>query len=603
MITNSRSVISVLYSTVRRFKKPCCFLVLFLALDVALETLSVGSIIPMLTVMLNNSVPKNGPARWVLNNFSNLSESKQVIWFSVSIMALFFIRTANNLATKFYSSWFTNHLREYWSCKTFWNLLNYDSLSLKSLKKGVVNNTINQEPFFAAKGINLLVDVIISALFMISLTALLLFINWKVTFVCCVILFLFVFAIWNSSMRFSTEMGSRRIGLNEEINQLSADFSDGWRQIRVLSIEKEIFSEFQLKLRKLVTGLTKFDLVNSVPKEVGELSIVCVIVAGLFFSKFIKNVELTLYLPEIVFFSFSFMKLFSAATVVLKKGMEVANCLPSIIKVQSFSEMGHPEKPVVVKATPFFQRSLSVKNLGFKFTEGHSVFSDLSFEIQKGETVALFGPSGVGKSTLCDLLAGLIEPSTGAIFIDGTPLAQLEETQWRSRIAYVTQEVFLFNDTVIKNILKGSNHSSKELAIKAAENAQAREFIELLPQGFDTLLGPGGINLSGGQKQRIALAQALVRDPEFLLLDESTSALDYQSEEKLLNVLSSEKGKRTVIIVTHRLHALKFVDRAFYLQSNSIKELKSLSEFYGLENIEVSGMSFLGKEGTSVQLV
>jgi len=603
MISNIRSDISVLYSIVRRFKKPCCFLFLFLALDVALETLSVGSIIPTLTVILNKSVPKNGAARWVLNTFSDLSESKQVMWFGVSIMALFFIRTANNLATKFYSSWFTNYLREYWSGKTFWNLLNCDSFYLKSLKKGVVNNTINQEPFFAAKGINLLVDVIISGLFMISLTALLFFINWKVTFVCCVILFLFVFAIWNSSMQFSTEMGRRRIGLNEEISQLSSDFSDGWRQIRVLSIEKELYSEFQLKLRKLVTGLTKFDVVNGVPKEIGELSIVCVIIAGLFFSKFIKNVELSLYLPEIVFFSLSFMKLFSAATVVLKKGMEVANCLPSIIKVQSFSEMAHPEKPVVVKATPFFQRNLSVKNLGFKFPKGHSVFSELSFKIQKGETVALFGRSGVGKSTLCDLLAGLIEPSTGAILIDGIPLAQLEETQWRSRIAYVTQEVFLFNDTVIKNILKGSNHSSRVLAIKASENAQAREFIELLPQGFDTLLGPGGINLSGGQKQRIALAQALVRDPEFLILDESTSALDYQSEEKILNALSSEKGKRTVIIVTHRLHALKFVDRVLYLQSDSIKELKSLSEVYGLQNVDFPGVSSLGIEGTTVQLL
>jgi subfamily B ATP-binding cassette protein MsbA len=603
MISNIRSDISVLYSIVRRFKKPCCFLFLFLALDVALETLSVGSIIPTLTVILNKSVPKNGAARWVLNTFSDLSESKQVMWFGVSIMALFFIRTANNLATKFYSSWFTNYLREYWSGKTFWNLLNCDSFYLKSLKKGVVNNTINQEPFFAAKGINLLVDVIISGLFMISLTALLFFINWKVTFVCCVILFLFVFAIWNSSMQFSTEMGRRRIGLNEEISQLSSDFSDGWRQIRVLSIEKELYSEFQLKLRKLVTGLTKFDVVNGVPKEIGELSIVCVIIAGLFFSKFIKNVELSLYLPEIVFFSLSFMKLFSAATVVLKKGMEVANCLPSIIKVQSFSEMAHPEKPVVVKATPFFQRNLSVKNLGFKFPKGHSVFSELSFKIQKGETVALFGRSGVGKSTLCDLLAGLIKPSTGAILIDGIPLAQLEETQWRSRIAYVTQEVFLFNDTVIKNILKGSNHSSRELAIKASENAQAREFIELLPQGFDTLLGPGGINLSGGQKQRIALAQALVRDPEFLILDESTSALDYQSEEKILNALSSEKGKRTVIIVTHRLHALKFVDRVLYLQSDSIKELKSLSEVYGLQNVDFPGVSSLGIEGTTVQLL
>ena len=603
MISNSRTDISVLYSILHKFKKPCCLLFLFLALDVSLETLSVGSIIPMMTVMLNKSVPKNSAARWVLKKISDLTESKQVMLFGIGIMALFFIRTANNMATKFYSSWFTNHLREYWSGKTFRNLLFSESFYLKSLKKGVVNNTINQEPFFAAKGINLLVDVIISGLFMCSLTALLLFINWKVTFVCCVILFLFVFAIWNSSMRFSTEMGSRRIRLNEEINQLSSDFSDGWRQIRVLSIEKELFSEFQLKLKKLVSGIIKFDLVNGVPKEVGELSIVCVIVAGLFFSKFIKNVEISLYLPEIVFFSFSFMKLFSAATVILKKGMEVANCLPSIIKVHSLSEIAPPEKPVVVKAPPSFQRSLSVRNLGFKFPKGHSVFSELSFDIQKGETVGLFGRSGVGKSTLCDLLVGLIEPSTGAILIDGIPLAQLEETQWRSRIAYVTQEVFLFNDTVMKNILKGSNHSTRELAIKAAENAQAREFIELLPQGFDTLLGPGGINLSGGQKQRIALAQALVRDPEFLILDESTSALDYQSEEKLLNVLSSEKGKRTVIIVTHRLHALKFVDRVLYLQSDSIKELKSLSEVYGLQNVDFPRGALLGIEGTTVQLL
>ena len=562
MRKNPSSNISVVLSIVRKFKKECFFLILFLTVDVALETLSVGSVIPMLTITLNNSVVRDNPKKWLSFISSHLSESQQIIVISLGILILFLIRTANNLATKFYSSWFTNHLREYWSTQMFQNLSVNNSALLKN-----------------TKGVSLLIDVIVSLLLMISLTVLLLLINWKATLTCVGLLLLFVGFVWNTMMRFSCEFGKNRVKLNEEINQLLCDSSDGWRQIKVLSLERELFSEFRFKLRKLVTGLVKFELINSIPKEVGELSIVFSLVTGLFFAKFYRHVELSLFLPQIVFFSVSFMKLFSAATSVLKKGMEMATCLPSILKVHSLSGASISGEVLSSNPPTIFQRNLAVKNLSFHVAKNHLVLNDLSFQIQKGEFIALIGKVGVGKSTLCDLLAGLYEPSSGAIFLDGVSLKQLDLVQWKKKISYVTQEVFLFNDTIINNILLGNKSARREDAIKAAEIAQAKELVEALPQSFDTVLGPGGITLSGGQKQKIALAQALVREPDFLILDEATNALDYESEEKLFTSLRNNNRKQTILLVTHRTHVLKHVDRTLHLQTSSMREYHSSMEY------------------------
>jgi subfamily B ATP-binding cassette protein MsbA len=194
--------------------------------------------------------------------------------------------------------------------------------------------------------------------------------------------------------------------------------------------------------------------------------------------------------------------------------------------------------------------------------------------VQPGETVALVGPSGGGKTTLASLVPRLISPTVGRILLDGSDIAGIALASLRDNIALVSQEVLLFDDTVSGNIAYGSMRNAPREAIEAAARAaHAHEFIEALPQGYDTLIGENGARLSGGQRQRIAIARALLKDAPILILDEATSALDNESERHVQAALEVLMQGRTTLVIAHRLTTIERADRILVLaQGNKVEE-------------------------------
>ena len=186
----------------------------------------------------------------------------------------------------------------------------------------------------------------------------------------------------------------------------------------------------------------------------------------------------------------------------------------------------------------------------------------MNWKIEFGKTYAIVGPSGGGKTTLVDLILKLYEPNSGDIKIDGQSIQDLNLGFWREQTAYVSQETFLFHDTILNNILIGSPGASKEEIINACKLSYAHEFIKNLEHGYDTIVGDRGAKLSGGQKQRIALARALIKKPRLLILDEATSALDNQSEEFIKKTIHELKKKKeiTVVIIAHRMSTVEEAD-------------------------------------------
>jgi ABC-type multidrug transport system fused ATPase/permease subunit len=180
------------------------------------------------------------------------------------------------------------------------------------------------------------------------------------------------------------------------------------------------------------------------------------------------------------------------------------------------------------------------------------LFNQLSFSITANKTTALLGPSGVGKSTLIDLILSLQQPTKGQLFVDGISLNQIDQNQWRSQIAFVPQDAFLFHTSILENLTWAKPNATTEEIEIALKQAGAFEFIQQLPKGLDTLVGDRGTNLSGGERQRIALARALIRKPQLLILDEATSAVDDKSENLIKEALGQLSGKMTIIIVAHR---------------------------------------------------
>lgn len=204
---------------------------------------------------------------------------------------------------------------------------------------------------------------------------------------------------------------------------------------------------------------------------------------------------------------------------------------------------------------------------------GTRALSDVSLSMTSGEAVALVGPSGGGKSTMLDLIAGFYAPTEGQVFIDGHPLDKIALHSLRDSLAYVGQNIILFDDTVFNNIAYGANRDvSREEVERVAEAAAVTNFIDQLPNGYDTIVGDNGARLSGGQRQRIAIARALLKDAPILLLDEATSALDTESERQIQKALTEIRKGRTSVTIAHRLSTVEAVDRIYVLQAGKIVE-------------------------------
>jgi ABC-type multidrug transport system fused ATPase/permease subunit len=224
--------------------------------------------------------------------------------------------------------------------------------------------------------------------------------------------------------------------------------------------------------------------------------------------------------------------------------------------------------------------SLRIENVEARYDD-QLILNNISFSVESGEVVALVGPTGVGKSTIADLVGSLQQPTSGNIYLSNTPLNDIKPSDRTKTLTIAFQESFLFADTVKENILLGRQFTDRELQ-EATEIAQANDFISRLPDGLNTLLGERGVTLSGGQRQRVTLARALIGNPQIIFLDDSTSSVDPVIEKRILDGLRTRKNI-SLVIVAHRLSTIKLADRVIFLNNGVIEGTGSHDELMRLE--------------------
>ncbi|MGC6406833.1 lipid A ABC transporter ATP-binding protein/permease MsbA [Bisgaard Taxon 45] len=260
-----------------------------------------------------------------------------------------------------------------------------------------------------------------------------------------------------------------------------------------------------------------------------------------------------------------------------QKGMAACQTLFALLDLETEKDLGTHKGENV-------QGYLSFKNVTFTYQgRDEPALRNLSFDVEKGKTVALVGRSGSGKSTIANLVTRFYDVDEGEITLDGINIQDYRLSSLRKNCAVVSQQVHLFNDTIANNIAYAAKDKyTREAIIKAAEDAYAMEFIEKLEHGLDTVIGENGVNLSGGQRQRLAIARALLRNSPVLILDEATSALDTESERSIQLALEKLQKERTVIVIAHRLSTIENADEILVIEHGEIKERGSHTELLAL---------------------
>lgn len=553
-------------------------LFLLLCLSAIAETLSIGSVLPLLNSIIQN--PTADEHGRLMGWAREMSTETRLVVASGMVVGLFLFRSALTLVREYFAAEFTNGLRHMWSTRIFENYVYGELLEIRKEKQGHVINSMVNEPIYAAKGVQALIDASVAILVVAAIGVFLLWLNFWITVTSLFIVGVGIGLLWRFSTTYSENVGKRRVAYNQLINHLIAESVTGIRQIKVFSAESRVWKEMNSYVRSLMEMMTRFSVFNAAPKAVGEFLVILLIVSALCVGHFVFQKDLTLLLPETAVFALALMKLFSMGSLILAKRMEVATYWPSVKLVHEHASQLPAEFQEQESTSPALSGKLSIRDISFNFQGGPFVLSDLSIELVKGQVIGLVGKSGAGKSTLCDILTKLVMPTTGDIYIDDQALSSIGRSAWRKRVGYVSQEPFLFHASVKDNIKIGMPDASDESVIRAAKAAQADEFIMALPHGYGTLVGAGGVGLSGGQKQRLALAQAFLRRPDLLVLDEATSGLDSETETEVFKALRQAFSESLVILVTHRLSSLKSADQILFLEGGRIIEFGSFEELY-----------------------
>ena len=365
-----------------------------------------------------------------------------------------------------------------------------------------------------------------------------------------------------------------------ELAALATERLAGIRLVRTSGAaaqEEALFAGAVERYRKRVVRTARFSALTSPMSEtVATILVMLVVYAGT--NPGILGLSAPLAPEVIIVFLLATLRLTSPIKAISQFPANWAQGMASVEKV--FSLLDEPvleaDDPGGRQAT--FARDLAYDRVSFEYDTGARVLHDVSFRVTPGRVVALVGPSGAGKSTLVDLLPRLREPTEGRILLDGVPLPELSRSSLRRLMGVVSQDTVLFHESIHANIAYGVPGATRADVERAAEAANAHEFVARMPQGYDTILGERGMRISGGQRQRIAIARALLRNAPILILDEATSALDTQSERLVQEAIERLMANRTVLVIAHRLATVRQADEILVLDEGRIIQRGSHTE-------------------------
>lgn len=406
----------------------------------------------------------------------------------------------------------------------------------------------------------------------IATLAMLIFMNWKLTLAAFVILPVMGLVISTISKSLKNDTREAQKVLGNLISQVEETLSAA-KIVKMFNAEKHLstrFSDTNTHWRSLTNRVErKYELASPTSELLGSLTIIMLVWFG---GKLVLEGE-GLEGPAFILFLGLFFQLLDPAKALSKSFSDVSRGNASAERVFEVLDADVVvNQKVGAKPLTKFEKSIEFRNVSFSYESDQPVLKNFNLVINKGETVALVGQSGSGKTTVANLMTRFYDVSEGEILIDGTPIQDVKLDDYRALMGMVTQESVLFNDSIYNNITMGKEDATEDMVKEAAMIANAHEFIVTLPNGYYENIGESGGKLSGGQKQRLSIARAVMKNPPIMILDEATSALDTKSERLVQEALDNMMTNRTSLVIAHRLSTIQNADKIIVMDSGEIKE-------------------------------
>ncbi|MDD4051719.1 MAG: ABC transporter ATP-binding protein [candidate division Zixibacteria bacterium] len=405
----------------------------------------------------------------------------------------------------------------------------------------------------------------------IIFSAFLIILSWKLTLLAALILpvmFLFIYKVGQKLKKYSYRSQERMADVNSVLEETVGNI----RIVKAFAADRFEINKFFAATSRYFKALLKMTRVRMLATPINDMLATA---AGVFILWYagtgILSEESSLKAEDFILFVFSMfsmikpVKSLSNIHIKLQEGLAAAGRIFEVMETPP--KVLEPEHPVPV---PEFSRAIRYNDIVFAYDTGERVIDHISFEVKKGQIVALVGPSGAGKSTLFDLLPRFYDPQEGNIEIDGIDIRTVATKDLRAQMGIVTQETYLFNDTIRKNIAYGMDDVGDDAIANAARMANAHDFIMQFPDGYGTTVGNRGSLLSGGQRQRLAIARALLKNPQILIFDEATSALDTESEIQVQEAINHLMKGRTTLVIAHRLSTITSADLILVIEAGKI---------------------------------
>lgn len=578
----------------RKEKMQIVFLFLAAIAGSLLECLGVGVFMPFVNVLMDTGAIQK---TWYLNffyeklNFQSAESFLTVL--TIAIIVVFVIKNLYLIAEKYAIYHFSYNTQMKISTRLLRAYMDEPYTFHLNKNISVLQRSMQEDSNLFASAVIHFMELIIEVTVCISLGISLFYISQSMTVIVVGLLILCMGSFILISKKFAKGFGRDCQRYKAKIYQWMNQALGGIKEVKVLNREEYFVDSYQTYYKKYAKGLRISRLLGAVPKYIVEM----VSMSGLLIAIIIKikygKTDIITFIPQLSAFAVAAFRLMPSVGRINEHVTNILYAAPSIELVyHDLKDVEGSEEPKEERtgqnqdaAKPAdwrFEGELRIKNICYHYPNvEENVIDYADFSIQKGQTVALIGESGAGKTTMADIILGLLTPQYGKIKADGMDIFKNMDA-WHRDIGYIPQTIYLSDDTIRNNVAFGvyEEKIDNEAVVEALKKAQLYEFVEGLSDGLETVVGDRGVRLSGGQRQRIGIARALYHNPEILVLDEATSALDNDTEAAVMEAIDSLRGEKTMIIIAHRLTTIQNAD-VIYEITGGKAQLRTKEEVLG----------------------